>query len=247
MGTHALAVVTGGYKGLGLAIARALAREHGFRVVVTARDGAAAQAAAVALRGEGHDAHGLSLDVTDAVSVAAFAGRVMEAHGVPQVLVNNAGIFAGSGYPRTALDVPVDEVARYLEVNALGTLRVSQAFLPPMIARGHGRVVNVGSEMACLRMAPTDLFPDGAPYRISKVAMHMVAQLLARAAAGTDVLVNTYSPGWLKTDIGGPDAPLTAEEGARPAVWLATLPAGGPSGGFYGEMRWTGAPVVLSW
>ncbi len=247
MSRQALTVVTGGHKGLGLAIARALAREHGHAVVVTARDSGAAHASAARLRDEGFAAHGQVLDVTSAASVDAFARWLASGPGTPDVLVNNSGIFPGDGYPLTALDVPVDEVQRYLDVNALGTLRVSQALMPAMLARGHGRVVNVGSELACLQATPWDAFPSGAAYRISKVAMHMVAQLLARAAAGTDVLVNTYSPGWVKSDIGGPDAPVTPEEGARPAVWLATLPAGGPSGRFYGEMRWSGAPVALHW
>lgn len=81
----------------------------------------------------------------------------------------------------------------------------------------------------------------------AKIALNGLTTLLAREFAGTDILVNAYSPGWLCTAMGGPDAPFSAVEGAETALWLATLPAGGPQGKFFAEMRRLGTPVELVW
>lgn len=101
--------------------------------------------------------------------------------------------------------------------------------------------------MASLQQIPQDFYPIAPSYRMSKVGLNAMTTLLAKELKNTNILVNNYSPGWMKTDMGGEDAPYTTEEGAETAVYLATLPDGGSQGRFFAEMRKFGGAVVLPW
>jgi NAD(P)-dependent dehydrogenase (short-subunit alcohol dehydrogenase family) len=220
------ALVTGGNRGLGLEVCRRLALlDH--RVVLTARDPAQGAEAASRLRDAGGEVRFEVLDVTDEASVRACARRLADEHLAVDVLVNNAGV-----YPQTPiLELGADELDGTLRVNLHGALWTAQAFLPGMIERGFGRVVNVSSGYGAFAGGLA-----GAPpaYGISKAALNALTVVLASAVpAGRDVLVNAVSPGWVRTRMGGADADRSVEEGAQGIVELATLPAGGPSGGFF--------------
>ena len=146
------------------------------------------------------------------------------------VLVNNAGL-----YPRgELLTLPMRAIEEALAVNFLGTLRTARAWMPAMIRRGYGRVVNVSSGYGS--------FAEGlegpAAYAVSKAALNALTVRLASEARG-DVKVNAACPGWVRTRMGGPGATSSVEEGAGTIVWLATLPADGPSGGFFRDRRRT--------
>jgi NAD(P)-dependent dehydrogenase (short-subunit alcohol dehydrogenase family) len=108
-----------------------------------------------------------------------------------------------------------------------------------MKAGGYGRIVNMSSALGSLSemVDPDSAYAGvGAPaYRLSKAALNAITTLIAREVRGDNILVNSASPGWVKTDLGGAQAPLTPEQGADTPVWLATLPDGGPTGGFYRE------------
>ena len=218
------ALVTGANRGIGFEAARQLA-SAGLDVVLTARDPEAGAAAAneLELRFD-------QLDVASEGSVRACAQR-LERDGVAvDVLVNNAGVLLSGGI----LEVDDDLVRDTLEVNLLGPLRTARAFLPGMIARGYGRVVNVSSGSGSL----TEATPYTPAYSISKAALNMLTRHLAFAAEGRgDVKVNAMCPGWVRTDMGGGAAPRSAEEGADTIVWLATLPADGPTNGFFRDRR----------
>lgn len=247
--TQKIAVVTGSYKGLGLEIARQLA-QRGLQVVITARKAAAAQQAAAALAQSGLsvEAPPLALDVTDSASVAAFTAWLTERHSRVDVLVNNAGVNPKlEAEEQSVLTARPEVFLKTVDTNAVGALRLAQALVPLMRKNGYGRIVNVSTEMAALSGIQRDHYPIAPSYRASKVALNMVSQLLAKELAGSNILVNVYSPGWTKTDMGGPQAPYTPEEAAQTAVFLATLPDHGPSGGFYAEMRKLGGPVVVAW
>ena len=107
--------------------------------------------------------------------------------------------------------------------------RSTQALLPLM--KKNGRIVNVSSGLGQL----SDMTSGTPAYRMSKTALNALTRMLAAEVRGTNILVNSMSPGWVKSDMGGPFAPRTLAQGADTAVWLATLPEGGPSGGFYYE------------
>ena len=101
--------------------------------------------------------------------------------------------------------------------------------IPGMMARGYGRVVNMSSAAGQL----SDMGSGFPAYRVSKTALNALTRIAAAETARSDVKVNACSPGWVRTDMGGADAPRTPEKGAETAVWLAKLPADGPTGGFF--------------
>jgi NAD(P)-dependent dehydrogenase (short-subunit alcohol dehydrogenase family) len=222
-----VAVVTGANRGIGFEIVRQLARK-GMRVVLTARDPTKGEAARGRLAREGLDVAFQVLDVRDADQARAVAARVEREFGRLDILVNNAGVMIDPKGARTATaDAAV--LRATLETNVVGALLVTQACLPLMRARGYGRIVNVSSELGQLE----SMGPGTPAYRISKAALNALTGALAAELSGTNVKVNAMSPGWVRTDMGGPAAPRSAEEGADTAVWLATLPDGGPNGGFF--------------
>jgi NAD(P)-dependent dehydrogenase (short-subunit alcohol dehydrogenase family) len=219
-----IALVTGANRGLGLETARQLGA-LGYRVIASGRDPAKAEQAAATLRGEGHDVVAYELDVSSDESCARL-GEL----GPVDVLVNNAGIAATSGDPSPrALTVPVARLREAFETNTLGAYRVTQALAPGMRDRGYGRVVNVSSGMGQL----TDMGAGHPAYRISKSGLNAVTRIFANELAGTGVLVNVICPGWVRTDMGGPNARLSPEEAVETIVWAATLPDDGPTGGFF--------------
>jgi NAD(P)-dependent dehydrogenase (short-subunit alcohol dehydrogenase family) len=218
------ALVTGANRGIGLEAARQLAH-RGLDVVLTARDAKAGEAAAAAL-----DVRFEQLDVSSDRSVRDCAAR-LERDGVAvDVLVNNAGVLESGAI----LGVDDDLLRHTLEVNLLGPLRTARAFLPGMLDRGYGRVVNVSSGAGSL----TEAAAYSPAYAISKAALNMLTRQLAFAAERRgDVKVNAMCPGWVNTDMGGGAAPRTPAEGADTIVWLATLPADGPTNGFFRDRR----------
>jgi len=217
------ALVTGGNRGIGLAICRQLAR-RGLDVILTSRDLAAGRAAAAALGAERLAVRVAQLDLDDGESVRRCAAEV----GTVDVLVNNGAVLLDSGVSLFDLDEAV--LRQTLETNFYGPLRTCRAFVPGMRARGYGRVVNVSSAMGALAL----MEPGTAAYSISKTALNGLTRMLA-LEAGPRVKVNAMSPGWVQTPMGYlSGAPTrTPDEGADTAVWLATLDDDGPSGGFF--------------
>jgi NAD(P)-dependent dehydrogenase (short-subunit alcohol dehydrogenase family) len=226
-----VALVTGGNRGIGLEVCRQLA-VRGYRVILTARDESKADAAARALRAAADvDVIHARLDVADPHSIFALADDLATRSETVDVLVNNAAILLGED--RAVLDVPVDDLRRTFETNVFGAVGVSHAFVPGMVERRFGRVVNVSSEAGQLASMRT----YAPAYAMSKAALNAFTVQLGEATRGTGVLVNSACPGWVRTEMGGPGAPRSVEEGADTIVWLATLPPRGPTAGFFSDRR----------
>lgn len=214
------ALITGANRGIGREIARQLAAA-GIAVVIGSRELAAGRVAAQAL---GPSVQAEQLDVSDPDSVAACQRRLADAGVEVDILVNNAGL-----YTTTAL-LAIEEPALVdaLQVNFIGAWRTARAFVPGMRARSWGRVVNISTGYAHVAERP----PQAGAYGLAKASLNVLTRMIA-AEAGAAVKVNSMSPGWVATRMGGSGAPRSVQEGADTAFWLATLPDDGPTDGFY--------------
>lgn len=232
-----IALVTGANRGIGREVARQLAG-LGATVVLTAREGAAAERAAeevsAGLAGRGRLVP-MALDVADQASVDRLAAAVEEELGALHVLVNNAGINYDTWARAETADLDgavTGAVTDTLATNLLGPWRMARAFLPPMRRGGWGRIVNVSSEAGSL--ASMGAGPPA--YQVSKAALNALTRTLAGELRGTGILVNAVCPGWVATDMGGQGG-RPVEDGAASVVWGATLPDNGPTGGFWRDGR----------
>jgi len=248
---QSIALVTGANKGIGLETARQLG-SRGATVLVAARDEGRGRDAAGVLRAEGIDARFICLDVTSEDDAHKAAEQIDAEFGVLDILVNNAGIATSGGLPS---ETSVPGMREVLETNVLGVITVTNALLPLLRRSTAGRIVNVSSELGSVTLmsdtsSPMWRFPPSVTYPVSKSALLMVTAMYAKELAGTPVKVNAANPGYCATDLNGHTGFRTAAEGASVSVHLATLPADGPTGTFYGY-RWGGGPVgdydVLPW
>jgi len=221
-----VALVTGANKGLGLEIAKQLAAQ-GILVVLGARDNAKAAQAADKLRAEGLDVHPAKIDITSADDIAKIPEFLKSNFGRLDILVNNAGV-GTAGREHT-----VELMREVFETNVFGQYALTQALLPLLKASPAGRIVNQSSILGSLSFMSSGQaggdFIEPA-YASSKAALNMLTVIQAALLKDTKVKVNSAHPGWVKTDMGGSDAPLEIPEGAKTAVALATLPGDGPTG-----------------
>jgi len=226
-GERRTALVSGSNRGIGREVARQLA-ELGHHVIVTARDPAAAQGAVEELsKGRDLSLQAEQLDVADPQSVARLRERLEAEPGRLDALVNNAGVMGEIA--TNVAQAPLDDAHTTMETNLFGTWRLTQALLPLLRRSGHGRIVNVSSGAGQL----SDMNGGYPGYRISKTALNALTRILSNEEGGNGMLVNSMCPGWVRTDMGGSAAPRSVAEGADTAVWLATLPEDGPTGGFF--------------
>lgn len=225
-----VAVVTGGNKGIGFEICRGLLKKD-FEVVLTSRDEARGKAACSALKKEeGREPEYFKLDVTRPADIHSLADYLEKKYGRLDALVNNAGIFVEE--QGSILSCPVGKIQESLVTNVFGPILLAQALVPLMKKSG-GRIVNLSSGMGQL----SEMDGEYPGYRISKTALNAVTRILHSELKGSGILVNSMCPGWVKTDMGGENAPRTPEQGADTAVWLAALPDDGPTGGFFRDRK----------
>lgn len=239
--THKIALVTGGARGLGLETSRQLGA-RGAHVIVAARNLAKAEVAAAGLRDEGFAASAIKLDVTSEADRAAAYAVIESAHGRLDILINNAGILLDSVDGGTPADPPPsgvlpETVRETFEANFFAPIFLTQKLLPLLRRSDAARVVNVSS----IRGSLTHLSDPSSPvypvralgYDTSKAALNAFTILLAEELRGTSIKINAVHPGWLRTTMGGGQANMSAEEGARNAIHYASLGEDGPTGGFF--------------
>jgi NAD(P)-dependent dehydrogenase (short-subunit alcohol dehydrogenase family) len=237
-----IALVTGANKGIGLEIARQLA-DAGVTVLIGARDAARGAAAVAALAAEGHAATFVQLDVVDEASVAAAAATIADKYGRLDILVNNAGIVDwNDSVPGRASLAAVRNV---VETNFFGTLAVTQAMLPLLLKSKAARIVNLSSALGSLAGNGDPSSPYYAArligYNASKAALNMLTIQLSEELRDSPHVVNSVSPGYVKTDLNGGNGILTPEEGARTPVKFALLEDATVSGRHFGpngEIAW---------
>ena len=228
------ALVSGANRGIGFEIVRQLAR-LGVLAVIGARDPNDGLAAAEKLKPEGLDIPVVALDVDREGSAAEAVAEVKRLYGRLDILVNNAAILidAPGGFKASLFDLTADTLRRTMETNLLGPIRLIQAAAPLMREQEYGRIVNISSRAGQL----SDMGSGYPAYRMSKAALNALTRIAASELGGGDIKVDSMCPGWVRTDMGGPSADRSPEEGADTAVWLATLPDNGPTGGFFRDRK----------
>ncbi len=229
------ALVTGANKGIGFQIAAGLAA-RGYRVAVGARSNERGEAAVAELRRHGADAVGVRIDVSSDESVAGAIDMLDERLGHLDAVINNAGISGptADGALQDPLTVDFDVIRADVETNVLGAMRVINCALPLLRRSSSPRIVNVSTNMASLALRTGPIMSAYAP---SKTMLNAMTVQYARRFAETDpgVLINVVCPGFVATDFTGFSGSRTAAEGAAIAVRFATLPDGGPTGGFFDD------------
>ncbi|HEY5961435.1 MAG TPA: SDR family NAD(P)-dependent oxidoreductase [Polyangiaceae bacterium] len=231
-----VAVITGGNRGLGLAAAEGLS-QRGYTVVVTARTEQKAQDTTEYLRELGYDVPAVVADVSQPKSLEPLGQLVDERYGRVDCIINNAGIFPESDAEGSVFNSPFELIERAFRTNTLGALAVVRLLVPIMKRRRQGCIVNVTSGMAGL----TEMNGGYPAYRFSKVGLNALTRMLADELQHTEIRVNSVCPGWVRTDMGGPGAKRSIDEGVAGILWAATLPPDGPTGKFFrdgNELPW---------
>jgi NAD(P)-dependent dehydrogenase (short-subunit alcohol dehydrogenase family) len=147
------------------------------------------------------------------------------------ILVNNAGVMIEDedADPLEELEIVRDT----MQTNVYGPLLLSRLAIPLMKTRRYGRIVNLSSGMGSL----SEMGAGYIAYRLSKAGINVVTRVLAAESEGMGILINSVDPGWVRTAMGGRGANRSVEKGAETALWLATLPDNGPTGGFFRDRR----------
>jgi NAD(P)-dependent dehydrogenase (short-subunit alcohol dehydrogenase family) len=240
--TTKIALITGANKGIGFETARQLA-DLGMTVLAGARDEGRGRQAERALRDGGADAHFVQLNVTDAKSIQRAAEWIEAEYGRLDVLVNNAGTASVTRQRTTPSQTSLDDMRAVYEINVFGAVAVTNAMLPLLRRAAAPRIVNVSSEVGSITSqsdpaSPLRQMPASAQYPSSKAALNMLTAMYAKELRDTPIKVNAANPGYTDTEFNDHRGFRSAAQGAEPSVYLATLPADGPSGILWGHL-WT--------
>jgi NAD(P)-dependent dehydrogenase (short-subunit alcohol dehydrogenase family) len=235
-----IAFITGGNRGLGFQTALEL-KDADTKVVIGSRDPAQGEEAVKKLRAAGVDADVLQFDITKAADYKAAYDYFNSKYGKLDILVNNAGIaggtFPGTGPEHSASDVPADLLHKVFETNFFAQVALTDALLPLLKKSDAGRIVNLSSILGSLTLQADPNSPiyhaKSFAYDASKTALNAFTVHLAYELRGTKIKVNSAHPGWVKTDMGGEQAPMELSEGGKTSAALATLPDEGPTGGYF--------------
>ena len=227
MDTPRIALISGANKGIGYEVAKQLGT-RGYSILLGSRKLAAGQAAVRSLQQLGVRATLIELDVSSRASIATAIPNIQSHVQKLDLLVNNAAIYVDGD--ETIETISHEIVESTVATNLLGPIYLTQA-LAPLLSKSRGaRVINVSSGLGALSSNNGTKAPS---YSISKTALNAVTKQFAAAFADRGILVNSVCPGWVRTDMGGPSAHRSVEEGADTIVWLATDIDFNQTGGFY--------------
>ena len=235
-----IAFITGGNRGLGFQTAIDL-KDHDVKVVIGSRDPIQGQQAVAKLHARGVDADAIKFDITDPADYQSAYDYFNTKYGHLDILINNAGIaagkFPGTGPEHSASDVPVDLLHKVFETNFFAPVAFTKVMLPLIKKSPEGRIVNLSSILGSLALQADPNSPiyhaKSFAYDASKTALNAFTIHLAYELRDTSIKVNSAHPGWVKTDMGGDQAPMDIGEGGKTSAALATLGTDGPSGGYF--------------
>jgi NAD(P)-dependent dehydrogenase (short-subunit alcohol dehydrogenase family) len=209
------ALISGANRGIGLEIGKQLL-ETGWNVVFTARNMLEGRPLVNELRKEWKTAWFHQLDVTDEQSIVDLVDYVEDTFGRMDVLINNAGIMIENKH--SAMDMELEDLHKTMATNFYGPLMLTRTLVRLLKDSKDARVINVSSRMGQL----SGMGGGHAAYRISKTALNALTVVMAKELKEDGISVNTICPGWVRTDMGGPNANKSLREGADTAVWLSS-------------------------
>jgi len=215
-----LALVTGANRGIGLEVCRQLAQK-GFKVILTSRNPEKGQKALQGLQLAKEKIVFYPLDLCNEDTLQDLKEFIQKKYGHLDVLVNNAGIFLdpNPNKPESSIfKVPLETFRQTMETNVYGPLLLIRALVPLM--KPGARIINVASGAGQL----TEMCGRFPAYRTSKTALNALTRIFAYELQDREILVNSVCPGWVRTDMGGPNATRSVEKGADTIVWLALTP-----------------------
>ena len=236
-----VAFISGANRGIGLETARGLARQ-GVTVLIGSRDGAKGEKAAAQLRKDSvGNVEAIEFDVNKREHHRRLAETLNERFGRLDILVNNAGVQNESGdFAKgfnTTSSVSEGTLRETFDTNFFAVIALTQTLLPLIRKSSAGRIVNLSSILGSLTLHSDPNSPiynaKAFAYDASKTAVNAFTVHLAAELRDTSIKVNSAHPGWVKTEMGGADAPMEVSEGGKTSVQLATLPDDGPSGGYF--------------
>ncbi len=235
-----IAFITGGNRGLGFQTALDL-KDSGVKVVIGSRNLAQGEEAVKKLRAAGVDADVLQFDITKSADYKSAYDYFDSRYGRLDILVNNAGIaagkFPGTGPEHSAAQVPIELLHKVFETNFFALVALTNVLLPLLRKSAAGRIVNLSSILCSLTLHADPKSPiydaKSFAYDASKTALNAYTVHLAYELRNTKIKVNSAHPGWVKTDMGGEQAPMELSEGGKTSAALATLPEDGASGGYF--------------
>jgi NAD(P)-dependent dehydrogenase (short-subunit alcohol dehydrogenase family) len=240
--SNRIALITGGNRGLGLQTARDLGKHKDIHIILGVRELKSADDALKSLKAEGVEAEAVQLDVAKPETYDAVYKLIEKNYGRLDILVNNAGVWKESkspsgGRPANASTVSSAILRETFDTNFFGTVALTQRLLPLIRKSAAGRIVNVSSILGSLTLHADPKSPIYESkvfgYDTSKAALNSFTIHLAYELRDTNIKVNSAHPGWVKTDMGGENATLEVSEGGKTSARLATLPADGPTGGYF--------------
>ncbi|MEL7315261.1 MAG: SDR family oxidoreductase [Cyanobacteria bacterium J06559_3] len=220
-------LITGGNRGIGFAIAQGLLAKD-YDVIITARSLDSAKQAAEKLEG---NVIPVELDVSSDRSIEQAAKTVSQQVEKLDVLINNAGIYPDGS--ADVLTISREVLISAMDTNTFGMIQLVQALLPLLEKSQDARIINMSSGLGSLSGMSTGT----SSYSLSKLAMNGATILLADSLRSKGIAVNSMSPGWVKTDMGGSSAPRSPEQGADTAIWLATEAPHQETGKFWHDRK----------
>jgi NAD(P)-dependent dehydrogenase (short-subunit alcohol dehydrogenase family) len=230
-----VALITGANRGIGLETAKQLGAQ-GVTVLLGARKLSVAEEAAAGLKAAGIDAYGVQLDVVNQTDRKAVAAFIEEKFGKLDILINNAGVNASTGFASVVAETKDDELLRVFNTNLFAVVALTRELLPLLKKSDGGRIVNLSSILGSNTLHADPKSPianfKSLAYDASKTALNAYTIHLAWELKETPIKVNSAHPGWVKTEMGTDAAPMEIPEGAKTSVALALLGADGPSGRF---------------
>jgi len=233
-----IALITGGNRGIGFETAKALGAQ-GVHIILGCRDLTKGKTAAEQLQALGYQAEAIEYDADDTRAAESVYRYIEQHHGVLDILVNNAGLIEENLLGESTTSVSPQVLQHTFHTNLFAVVELTQKLLPLLMKSVAGRIVNLSSIVGSLTihsMQNSPIAPAKAfAYNASKTALNAFTVHLAHELRDTNIKVNSAHPGWVKTELGGPHAPMEIAESYKTSLRLATLDNHGPTGGFFHE------------